>query len=406
MAPKAKPVAADGYDLELAFGRVKNSLKMGVVGLPNVGKSSFFNLLTKQAAEAANYPFCTIQPNQGRVQVPDERYDKLCALWKPPSEYPAFLNITDIAGLVRGASKGEGLGNEFLSNIMATDGIFHMVRVFESDEVVHVDDSIDPVRDLETITMELCLKDIAYMEKEVAKAHLDAKKSSKVMPPIFVDTMAKVKQRLEGNLILSKQEWTTIEVAKINEFLPQLITTKPMVYLLNLTQQAFLTKKNKWLPKVFNWVKEHGGGTIIPLSVELEERLYEAQKEDRLEAELEAIKAEFPTATNLESSLPKIIKTGYSSLNLIQFFTTGVTEVRSWSVYKGATAPQAAGVIHGDMEKSFIKAECVAYEDFITHTTTKSMAEVKAAGKYRQEGRTYVVQDGDILHIMHNAKGK
>lgn len=316
---------------------------------------------------------------------------------------PAYLNVTDIAGLVRGASSGEGLGNAFLSHIQAVDGIFHMVRVFESDEVTHVDDSVDPVRDLETIVSELCLKDLSYVKQVCEYEHLQAKKAGKVMPPIFVNTMGKVTEFLEKNLILSKQTWATQEVQKINEFLPRLISTKPMIYLLNLTKKAFLTKKNKWLPKIFEWVQTHGGGTIVPLSVELEEEFVE-NKENLAEFKAELQEQGFK---NVDSSLPKIIKAGYSELNLIQFFTTGPTEVRAWTVFKGATAPNCAGVIHNDLEKCFIKAEVVSYEDFIAHTpenNQKSMSVVKAAGKYRQEGKAYVVQDGEILHIMHNAK--
>lgn len=421
MAPKKKENTEEKYDLELRFGRSGNNLKMGIVGLPNVGKSSFFNLMTKQTADAANFPFCTIEPNKGRVQVPDVRYDKLCEMWKPPSEHPSYLNLVDIAGLVRGASKGEGLGNEFLTNIQQVDGIFHMVRIFESDEVTHVDDSVDPVRDLDTITAELCLKDLAALEKQVAYEHTQAKKANKVMPPIFVNTMAKIKDCLEKNLILSKQTWTTIEVQKINEFLPMLITTKPVVYLLNMTAKGYLTKKNKWLLPVHKWIQEHGGGAMIPLSVEFEERMFENQENipfeiETIKKELGELKSKNPktgevTITDKDglsyaSNLPKIINTGFKDLNLIQFFTTGPTEVRSWTVFKGATAPNAAGVIHGDMEKCFIKAEVCAYEDFVANTPEgqKSMAGVKAAGKYRQEGKTYVVNDGDILHIMHNAR--
>lgn len=429
MPPKKASSKEAEYDLELRFGRVKNSLKMGVVGLPNVGKSSLFNLLTKQSAEAANFPFCTIKPNEGRVQVPDSRYDTLCGMWKPPSEHPAYLGVTDIAGLVRGAADGAGLGNEFLSNISAVDGIFHVVRVFESDEVVHVDDCVDPVRDLDTITQELCLKDLAYLSSEEAKAHHDARKSQKVMPPAFVNTMSKVRELLEKRLILSKQVWTTIEVQKINEFLPALLTTKPVVYLLNMSTKTFVTKKSKWLAKVFAWIQEHGGGSIVPLSVDLEERLEEVRKlnlegtDAAVREEIRQIVSECGIDLSSEegkkrvddekspayivSALPKIVKTGYRDLNLIQFFTTGPTEVRAWTVYKGATAPNCAGVIHSDMEKCFIKAEVVGYEDFVKNTpenNQKSMAGAKAAGVYRQEGKGYVVADGDILHIMHNAK--
>eukprot|EP00392_Amoebophrya_sp_AT5.2_P002402 g2407.t1 len=393
MAPKKKD-EKPAYSVELRFGRTKANLKMGIVGLPNVGKSSFFNLLTKQAAEAANFPFCTIKPNEGRCKVPDPRFDTLCTMWKPKSIVPAYLNITDIAGLVRGAHEGAGLGNDFLS-------IYHMVRLFDDPDVTHVDDSVDPVRDLDTITAELCLKDLAYYEKIIDAYVVAQKRAQKKIPDEWTACMAKVKDYLEKNELLSKQTWSPYEVEKINEFLPILITTKPVVYLLNMSEKGYKTKKSKWLPKVFTWIQEHGGGTIIPLSVDYEEQLFQARDDA---AALAALKAE---EGNTDSSLDKIIKTGYTELNLMYFFTCGEDEVKSWTVYKGATAPNCAGAIHTDMERCFIKAETAKYDDFIEHQTPggkTSMAGVKAAGKYKMEGKTYVVQDGDILHIMHNAK--
>lgn len=403
MAPKKKAAETKGYSLELRFGRTKANLKMGVVGLPNVGKSSFFNLLTKQTAEAQNFPFCTIAPNEGRVQLQDPRWKKLCEMWKPKSQVPAYLNLTDIAGLVRGAHEGEGLGNEFLSHIQAVDGIFHMVRIFENDEVTHVDDCVDPVRDLDTITSELCLKDMAYFTAITEEIEKKAKNAQKKLPDEYVACMQRVKELLEKNQILSKQEWSSIEVEKINETLPRLITTKPVVYLLNMGTKALRTKRSKWLKPVFDWIKNHGGGAIIPFSVEYEEALWEARDD---EEQVKAMKAEYE-GVNGDSALDKISKTGFAELNLINFFTTGEDEVRAWTVYKGATAPNAAGAIHGDMERCFIKAEVTNYEDFVANQQPggkTSMAGVKAAGKYRQEGKAYMVNDGDIINIMHNAK--
>lgn len=403
MAPKKKEADKGGYSLELRFGRTKANLKMGVVGLPNVGKSSFFNLMTKQHIDAANFPFCTINPNEGRVQLPDDRFTDLCKRYKPKSEVPAYLNITDIAGLVKGASEGEGLGNAFLSHIQAVDGIYHMVRLFENDEVTHVDDSVDPVRDLETITSELALKDRAYVNSVREQEETKLKKANnKKMEENLVKLFDRVQELLDKNQILSKQEWTAYEVEKINELMPRLITTKPVVYLLNMSEKSYVTKKSKWLKKVFDWINAHGGGTIIPYSVELEERLAEAQEQGDTAA-LEEIEKE-----GGKSNLEKIIKTGFNELNLINFLTCGEDEVRAWTVYKGATAPNCAGAIHSDMERCFIKAEVVSYADFVEHTPNDgkkaSMAGVKAAGKYRQEGKTYVVNDGDIINIMHNAK--
>jgi len=402
MAPKKKGDDANaGYSVDLRFGRTKANLKMGIVGLPNVGKSSFFNLLTKQAIDAANFPFCTINPNEGRCRVPDPRFDKLVELWKPKSVVPAYLNITDIAGLIRGASQGEGLGNDFLSHISSVDGIFHMVRLFDDTEVTHVDDTVDPVRDLDTITAELCLKDMAYFTKTVEAIEIAAKRANKKLPDIFLSTMPKVKECLENNKILSKQNWTAYEVEKINEILPTLLTTKPVVYLLNMSKKSFLSKKSKHLKPVFEWINSHGGGTIIPFSVDFEQELWENRDDKEF---IDNLKSE---GVNCDSAIDKIIKTGHQELNLMYFFTCGEDEVKCWTVYKGATAPQCAGSIHNDMERCFIKAEVCTYDDFVASQTAGqkvSYGGVKAAGKYRQEGKTYLCQDGDILHIMHNAK--
>ena len=379
------------------FGRVRNNLKMGVVGLPNVGKSSLFNLLTDQSIAAENFPFCTIEPNEARCAVPDERYDFLCNMWKPPSEYPAYLHVTDIAGLVRGAAEGAGLGNAFLSHIQAVDGIFHVVRAFDSEEVIHVDDSVDPVRDLETIQAELCAKDMEYLRKAVEQEKLDVKKNPQMkLSALFVSTMDKVEEMLTNNLPIRTGEWTTPEVQMIKEKLGRLITTKPIVYLVNLSKKDFIRKKNKWLVKIHTWIKEHGGGVMIPFSVEFEQELWD-KRED-----VDATKAFLDSVDGAKSALPKMVVQGYKELNLIYYFTAGEKEVRCWTLYEGSLAPQAAGVIHSDFERGFIKAEVVAFDDFKALAKGKGMAEVKAAGKYRQEGKTYVVKDGDIIHFQFN----
>ncbi|KAI9096479.1 P-loop containing nucleoside triphosphate hydrolase protein [Phlyctochytrium arcticum] len=377
------------------FGRVKNNLKMGVVGLPNVGKSSLFNLLTEQAAAAENYPFCTIEPNESRCPVPDARYDFLCDIWNPPSMYPAYLHITDIAGLIKGASEGQGLGNAFLSHIQAVDGIYHVVRAFDNQDVVHVDDSIDPVRDLDTILSELCKKDLEIVSKAIAAEELAVKKTGGKfkLSALFLDTMEKLKKMLEENIPIASGEFSTTEVELINEKM-RLITTKPVIYLINLSKTDLLRKKNKWLAKIAAWVSSHGGGSIIPFSIEYEQALWEHRSTP---------KSDLPEDLQMPSNLPKIITTGYSSLNLMYFFTAGEKEVRAWCVYNGALAPQAAGVIHSDFERGFIKAEVVAFEDFKALSDgSKSMAAVKAAGKYRQEGKAYAVKDGDIIHFQFN----
>ena len=244
MPPKKKDEPAEAVGAA-RFGRVRNNLKMGIVGLPNVGKSSLFNLLTNQSIAAENFPFCTIEPNEARCAVPDERYDHLCAMWNPPSQYPAYLHVTDIAGLVRGAAEGAGLGNDFLSHIQAVDGVFHVVRAFDSEEVIHVDDSVDPVRDLETIQHELCAKDLAYLKRQVEQEKADVKKNPTMkLSALFVATMDKVEQLLVENRPARDAEWSTPEVEMIKLKLPQLITTKPMVYLVNLTKKDFVRKKN------------------------------------------------------------------------------------------------------------------------------------------------------------------
>ena len=396
MPPKKKDEPEEAVGAA-RFGRVRNNLKMGVVGLPNVGKSSLFNLLTDQSIAAENFPFCIIEPNEARCAVPDERYDFLCNMWKPPSEYPAYLHVTDIAGLVRGAAEGAGLGNDFLSHISAVDGIFHVVRAFDSEEVIHVDDSVDPVRDLETIQAELCAKDMQYLKKAVEQEKLDVKKNPTMkLSALFISTMDKVEEMLTNNLPIRNGEWTTPEVLMIKEKLGRLITTKPIVYLVNLSKKDFIRKKNKWLVKIHTWIKEHGGGVMIPFSVEFEQELWDVRED------VDATKAFLDSVEGAKSALPKMVVQGYKELNLIYYFTAGEKEVRCWTLYEGSLAPQAAGVIHSDFERGFIKAEVVAFDDFKALAKGKGMAEVKAAGKYRQEGKTYVVKDGDIIHFQFN----
>ena len=371
---------------------------MGILGLPNVGKSSMFNLLTEQAVAAENYPFCTIDPNESRCAVPDARYEWLCDLWQPASRIPAYLFITDIAGLIKGASEGAGLGNAFLSHIQAVDGLYHVVRAFDNPEVVHVEDTVDPIRDMNTIMYELCRKDAVYVEKERAKREDAIKRDPKnKLPPVFFTVMDKVKEMLENNIPLRTGNWNIEEVAKINELIPQAITLKPIVYLVNLDAKSFKRKANKWLVPISEWVNSHGGGTIIPFSVEWEQGLW------NLKGDAAAREAYLNEVPGLKSVLPRIVKVGYNVLNLQYFFTAGEDEVRCWTIPAGACAPEAAGAIHTDFERGFIKAEVVAYEDFKTLcNNTKSMANIKAAGKYRQEGRNYVMQDGDIVHFMFN----
>jgi len=401
------PKTAKGpKDQELPrFGRPGANLKMGIVGLPNIGKSSLFNLLSDSAqADAANYPFCTIDPNTTRCAVPDKRYQKLCDIWNPPSQYPAHLHLVDIAGLIKGASEGAGLGNAFLSHIQAVDGIFHLVRAFDSKEVTHVDDSIDPVRDLETITSELCKKDLAYVLTQRDAREKDVKKNPTMkLPPMFFSVMDKVQTMLENNQPLAKGcEWTAPEVEKINELIPGCITLKPTVYLVNCSQKSFTVGGNRYIKTIKEWVTTHGGGLVIPFSIEFEESLSALRKAEDVDGE----KALLDTLNGRGSVLPRLVKCGYKQLKLQYYFTAGEKEVRCWTIPEGATAPQAAGVIHTDFEAGFIKLECCSYDDFIaSNKGEKNMASVKAAGKYRQEGKNYVVQDGDICHFLFNKAG-
>ncbi|KAJ3269060.1 hypothetical protein HDV01_001900 [Terramyces sp. JEL0728] len=379
---------------------------------PNVSKMPFkqmeninnFLLAMDKLGVPKHDQFQTIDLYEGKN--PGAVVDGVFAfIWNPPSTQPAYLHVTDIAGLIRGASEGAGLGNAFLSHIQAVDGIFHCVRVFEDSEIVHVDDSIDAVRDLETIQSELCKKDLEFVKKAIATEELAVKKSGGrfKLSPNFISVTEKLVNMLEENKPVRMGEWTTVEVDLINEKM-SLITTKPITYLANMSKADFIRKKNKWLPKIHSWIQTHGGGVLIPFSVQFEQELWDLRDD---EAGKEAFLKE---ATGAVSALPKMITTGYKELNLIYYFTAGEKEVRAWTVYNGATAPEAASVIHSDFGKAFIKAEVASFTDFKEHNDgSKGMAAVKAAGKYRIEGKTYVVKDGDIIYFQIgtlNAKKK
>ncbi|TVY38550.1 Obg-like ATPase [Lachnellula subtilissima] len=401
--PPKKAATEETKNNVVAFGRVRKNLKMGCVGLPNVGKSSLFNLLTEQSAAAENYPFCTIEPNEARCAVPDARYDFLCDIWRPPSMYPAYLQVTDIAGLIKGASQGEGLGNAFLSHIQAVDGMFHIVRAFDNDEVLHVDDSIDPTRDLSKFFCSLFFFVIDILAKTIISEEATVRKAGGKfkMNPLFPSTTTKIKAMLEQDKPVRDGTWTSAEIELINEKM-SLITTKPVIYLVNLTMKDYIRQKSKYLPHIAKWVTEHGGlpRDVIPFSVEFEEKIH-SFKDDP--AALEA----FMKDIKVKSRLEKIITEGFTKLGLQYYFTAGEKEIRCWTIPRGCLAPQAAGAIHGDFERGFIKAEVVAYQDFHDLCEgAKSMAPIKAAGKYRQEGKTYTVQDGDIVHFQFNVAPK
>lgn len=387
MAPKKK----EEEKPKIRWGRVSNTLKMGLVGLPNVGKSLTFNVLTRLSVPSANYPFCTIDPHEAVVEVPDIRFDWLSSNFKPGSNVKSVLKIWDIAGLVPNAYKGEGLGNAFLSNIQSVDGIYHVCRAFDSEEVLHTEGEVNPVRDLDIIRNELIQKDLQFCSGKLDEAQkkLRAAPKSKELKE-EVETLTKCEQLLkEGVTIRSCDDWKAAEVETINRC--QFLTTKPVVYLINLSEKDYIRQKNKFLPTIFEWVKANGGGPVIPFSAEFEAKVVEQAEADR-EKFIKDLGAS-------KSMIDKIIKTGYEHLDLIHFFTVGVTEVRSWTIQKGAKAPEAAGTIHSDMERGFICAEIYKFDDI---KEAGSEAGVKANGKLQQCGKTYEMHDGDICFFKFN----
>ncbi|KAG7449806.1 uncharacterized protein BT62DRAFT_963304 [Guyanagaster necrorhizus] len=374
------------------LGRPGNNLKIGIVGVPNVGKSTFFNALSNTSlAIAANYPYATINPEEARIPVPDARFDWLCETYKPVSKVPAFLTCIDIAGLTAGASTGAGLGNAFLSHVRAVDGIFQVVRAFEDAEVTHVEGDVDPTRDMSIIQTELRLKDIEWVEK-----HLEGlKKTGRSLNSTSLADKAKKEEIATVEKILKvltvdekdvrKQDWSNKEIDVVNGL--QLLTAKSVTYLVNLSERDYIRKKNKWLPKIKAWIDANNpGDPLIPFSVALEERLAGMSPEEKEEEQKKV---------GAQSALPKITQAGYSSLDLIRYFTCGPDEVRAWTIRKGIKAPQAAGVIHSDFENKFVCGEIMSYDDLKEYGTE---AAVKAAGKLRQQGKPYEMVDGDIAY--------
>ena len=362
-------------------------MKIGIVGLPNVGKSTLFNAITKAGAECANYPFCTIEPNVGIVAVPDERLNKLAEIYHPKKITPAIIEFVDIAGLVKGASHGEGLGNKFLSHIREVDSIVEVVRCFEDTNIVHVDGSIDPIRDIETINLELVFADLETIEKRIDNVKKKIKADKKYAQELEV--LEKVKEWLSQGkptrtMALNEEEKEILKDAF-------LLTMKPILYIANVSEEQLSNAENdENVKKVKEYAKQENAA-VIPLCVKIEEELASLEGEDQKEM-LEALDLE-------ESGLDKVIKTSYDLLGLMSFLTAGEPEVRAWTIKKGTKAPQAAGKIHSDIERGFIRAEIISYDDLIKEG---SVAAVKEKGLMRLEGKDYVMQDGDIVLFRFN----
>ncbi|MCS7019420.1 MAG: redox-regulated ATPase YchF [Cytophagales bacterium] len=363
-------------------------LKCGIVGLPNVGKSTLFNALSNAKAEAANYPFCTIEPNVGVVTVPDERLDILAEIVKPQKVIPAIIEFVDIAGLVKGASKGEGLGNQFLANIREVDAIIHVIRCFDDDNVIHVAGKVDPVADKEIIDTELQLRDLESVEKKLAKVQRAAK-SGDAKSKKELATLEKVKAHLEQGKNVRTLEADPEEWEAVADLF--LLTQKPVIYAANVKESDLAQGSNQHVERLKEAVKdENAQVVVICAAIEAQIAALEDPEERKMFLEEYGLK---------KSGLDRLIRASYDLLNLITYFTAGEKEVRAWTIHRGWKAPQAAGVIHSDFERGFIKAEVIKLPDYIQYRTEAACRE---AGKVAIEGKEYVVQDGDIMHFRFN----